>query len=144
MAVTIREIGQLTDPQSLVSVLRDLLNDLEDQLNQRAPVYAFTNGRTPTGLQLGDIVVSGYKGNLSIGLQTQRGLLNLVASMIGALSANGFEFIGVIRTTNAAPLLTDFPTAGNFGFWFKTNAVVAYKFCVNIDGVLLKADLVVV
>lgn len=143
MAIDVRP---LTDPGSqdkdatdeqraLIVQVRQVLADLEDQLNTRAQVYTSTDGKIPAGLNRNDILVTAFKGIINILVKNKTGFDSLTAAMIGGLMANSTNFKGVVRTT-AAAALTDFPEPNDWGFHYKTNAVTAWKLCFNFDGVL--------
>lgn len=139
MAVTVRNLGSNVQITNLVPTIREIFGDLEDQLNERAQIYVSTDGRIPTNLARNDILIVAYKGRISISVKSAKSFLGLTAAMLGGLSANSHNFLGLIRGT-AAPALTNFPNPGDFGFYFKTTATVHRYLCVNIDNVLYKVE----
>lgn len=140
MAVTVRQLGKNTTIENLIPQITSVLQDLEDQLNQRAQIYVSTDGRVPTNLNRNDILVVAFKGNLSIQIKGAKSYLTLTAAMLGGLTAHGCNFLGIISKA-AAPVLADFPNLGDFGFFNKTNATVHRYLCININSVLYKVEL---
>lgn len=140
MAVTVRQLGKNTTPDNLVAQITSVLQDLEDQLNQRAQIYVSTDGRVPTNLNRNDILVVAYKGNIGIQIKGAKSYLALTASMLGGLTTHGCNFLGILSGTTL-PTLANFPNPGDFGFFNKTSSVVHRYLCVNINSVLYKVEL---
>lgn len=141
MAVSVREIGTLTDLGEVLAALKSVFSDLEDQLNQRANIYVSTDGKVPSTLQRNDFLVVSYRGNISLYVKGARDFTALTAAMLGGLSRNGMNFVGLVRDA-INPDLSHFPNPGDFGFFFKTSVTVHRYICVNIDNVLYKVEVI--
>jgi hypothetical protein len=133
-------INPETSIGEVVKLFRDALQDLEDQLNNRAQIYVSTDGKIPTGLNTNDILVVDYRGTVSLLIKKPGGFDRLTAAMIGGLTANSTNFLGVISQTGA-PALSDFPNPSDWGFYRKTNAVTAMYLCFNYANTLFKVAL---
>src|SRR5687768_8446573 len=143
MAITVKTIGEQSlsaNPGDIIKLIRDVFQDLEDQLNQRAQIYVSTDGRVPAGLNRNDILLISYRGNITLGIKNRNGMDTLTAAMLGGLTANSTSFKGVLRKA-ANPVVADFPNPNDWGFFFKTNTTTAFYLCFNLDGTLMKVAL---
>lgn len=142
MAISTRQIGNaesFSSPDELIKRLREILFDLEDQLNNRAQVYASTDGRVPSGLNRNDILFTVFKGRIGIRVKAAKGYAVLTADMIGGLSQKGTNFMG-LTTSAAASALAQYPDTGDWGFHHNT-AASTLSLTFNLGGVLKRVTL---
>lgn len=137
--IALDQLGTNTDPDKLISALKKIFSDLEDQLNSRANIFVSTDGRIPSTLQKNDLLVVALNGLLSIYIKTSKNYLKLAASMLGGLSANGSNFLG-FKTSTITPAVSDFPKPGDFGFFTNSTGPTFYL-CANFAGTLKKVTL---
>lgn len=135
MPVSVRPIGQspITDSDQLIKIIREVLKDLEDQLNERTDIFSSTDGRIPGGLTRGDLVILTFKGIFKILLKTRTGFDELIASHLGGLMAKGTNFIG-ITTSAAAPAVADYPKPNDWGFHSRTGGTPNFYLAFNFGG----------
>lgn len=124
MAIQTRAIsdGEIADSNALGKILRQIFSDLEDQLNNRAQIYA-TNGTIPAGVEQGSIVVDTDKnGTISIKTATSRGFVTLTVGMLHGLLDRDTNFRGILRSlTTPLTDLTFAHSPGDWGFYHVTS-----------------------
>lgn len=135
MGVNLKPIASIGNEEAdrILKILRSVLSDLEDQLNKRGQLYANTNGKIPTDLHRDDVLISSYRGKVSVYIHNGRSLDALTAAMLGGLSANGTNFKG-FQSGTTAPNLTHFPEHGDWGFYRKTSGPVRTALAFNRNG----------
>lgn len=136
MGVTLDPLTNVTSLNDLTSRIRYILQDLEDQLNQRSQVYVSVNGTVPSNTNSGDIVVVAYQGSIQFLVRGVRDYTTMTAAMLGGLMALGTTFKGIQEGT-APPAVADFPKAGDFGF-FHNSSAPSWSLCVNFNGSVIK------
>lgn len=142
MAITVKPFSEnaLSHASDLSRILKDVLSDLEDQLNQRAQIYTSTDGRIPAGLNRNDVLLIAYKGRMSILVKAARGFNTLTADHIGGLLANGTNFLG-LKTDSVLASTAHFPRANDWGFYERTGGSPGFFLCFNHNGVIKKVAL---
>lgn len=140
MAVTVRPfaVPEKEDLSSLVTTLKLVLSDLEDQLNQRAQIYVSDKGLPKTGLSKNDLVITVANGTIGIQINRGRSYLALTAAMLGGLTANGMNFVGY-KQGAALPSTSDFTTDKDWGFYSRIAG--STYLVLNLQGVILKVVL---
>lgn len=129
---TTEDIGQL------VLRLKDILQDLEAQLNDKAVLYTNLKGETPNGLAQGDLLVTSLQGKITVKIKNTRNFDVLTASMLNGLTANGTSFLGLVTNNIDPPTSpTVFPNADDWGFYHDSNTGKVYL-CYNLGSNLLK------
>lgn len=140
MAVTLRALPSGTDtkdPSELIRVLKAIFDDLEDQLNDRAQIYA-TSGGIPNKLNKLDTVITATPSKIGLSVFLGKSFVTLVADMIGGLTKHNTNFVGQITRT-FAPSLSDFPNANDWGFYEHTG--VNFSIVFNFNNTIVKAIL---
>jgi hypothetical protein len=100
MAIVVRQPGsteKFTDPNTILRVLREILLDLEDQLNSRATIYSQTDNTVPAGLKPGDIIFNIYKGRVTVQARSSSGMVPFYG---------GMNFLSEVIVTGTTPSIT--------------------------------------
>lgn len=137
--VSLKKLGSSVDPQQLLAILKDIFQDLEDQLNQQANIYVSNNGKIPSNLAANDLVVIATGGNMSILIKGKGGFTTLNAAMLGGLLSHGSNFLG-FQSLAGVPSLTQFPNPNDWGFFTNTSAPATYL-VANFAGAIKKIAL---
>lgn len=141
MAISLKPLSRDTPPDQLILRLQAILSDLEDQLNSKAQVYANTTGLTPNGLTNGDVLVTDLRGKITIKVKSNKQFDILTASMLGGLTANGTQFLGLIIGTTTPTSPTYFPNEGDWGFFIDTTGPTFYLVFHHGTNILFKRTL---
>lgn len=140
MAIDPKPLPLSTPAEDLTKAVREVIQDLVDQLNQRGQVYVSGDGRIPSGLIKNDVIITTYRGKISIQIKRSRGFDRLVAEHFGGLTANGTNFVGV-KTDNTAPTVNHF-TDNDWGFYNQTGGSPGFFLVFNIGGAIKSVALV--
>jgi hypothetical protein len=138
--IDLKPLSRTTSLEELLPKLIDILQDLEAQLNEKAALYTNLKGETPKGLIQGDLLVTSLAGKISIKLKNTRSFDILTSSMLGGLTANGFNFLGeIVGTIDPPTSPTVFPNAGDFGFYrYKTTNKIYFCYHASYAPNILK------
>lgn len=137
--ISLKKLGSTIDVDKLLVALKDLFQDLEDQLNNRANIYVSTDGKIPTTLSPNDLVVIATGGTINILVKKKNGYVTLTAAMIGGLLSRGANFVG-FQSVSGAPALSNFPNPNDWGF-FTNTAGPNYYLVANFAGAIKKIAL---
>lgn len=120
--------------RSLVERIQNIFSDLEDQLNQRTPLYLNTTGIIPEGILPQEVLFVAFEGKIEIKVKVdKKSFLTLDIGMLQGLSSRGTNFLGRIVGTVAVSLI-NFPNDNEWGFYERTG--VDFRLCYNMGGVL--------
>lgn len=125
--------------EEVLRALKGILQDLEDQLNDRTQLYVETGGRIPSGLSSNDVLFSLAAGAISVFIKNTSGFTQLFASHLGGLMANSTNFLGFTETA-ANPTTTEYPTHLNWGF-HRNSAGPTIFLVLNYSGTIFKVQL---
>jgi len=113
--------GASTDASSLYAQLRNLMADLEAQLNRRPNVNGRRDLKVPQGTKSEDVFVSLKEGVLRVGMYDGRRVRYLGAEDLQVLQKHNTNFKGFIDSTTAVGAAitrtTHFPNPGDWGFY---------------------------
>lgn len=122
---------------SLYSQFRNVLTDLESQLNSQPNVYSRSDKRIPKGIRTNDLVITLYKGVLTLGVYDGKKVRSLNASDLQVLQKHNTNFVGHRTGTTvwntAATRSANIPNSGDWGFYENT-AGPTFHLIFNLNG----------
>ncbi len=140
MAINARPIGNVESPEQLTKIVKEVFQDLEDQLNRRAQLYVSSNGRAPSGLNNDDVLIITYKNRFSILIKQRNVFKELNASQLGGLLAHETNFVG-LKTDNVAASTVHFPLENDWGFFERTGGSPGFFLVFNTSGGIKQVQL---
>lgn len=114
-----RASGESTD--SLYAQLRNLMSDLQAQLNNYPNLYSRNDLKVPQGTRNRDVFVSLVKGVIRVGVHDGKRVRYLSADDLQVMQKHNTNFVGFKEDTTAvgaaATRTTHFPNPGDWGFY---------------------------
>lgn len=122
--------------ESLYTQVRNLMTDLEAQLNKQPTVNSSQDQKIPQGIRRNDLVISLHKGLLRIGMFDGKTTRYLNANDLQSLQKHNTNFVGLKEDSTAvgaaATRTNHFPNDGDWGFYRETG--VSFNLFFNFNG----------
>lgn len=115
MAVQIQQLGSPGNLPDLLAKLKNILQDLEDQINSTSQTVV-TDSIPRTGAN-GTVYVNPYGDFFTLAVATGNTMQYMNPGTLGALYSRGTNFVG-LKEGGTVPTLDEFPNDNDWGFFY--------------------------